>query len=581
MFLKMRPGQGTSERSLAERLIASQMLSLIRRESWPLAGVLALSVAGTALALAQPLLTRHLIDDGLTAGNMPLIIRLCVFMVALGVASSVAGLANRWLYVSSSGRILFALRETVYRHLQTLSPAQFACSSGGDLFARLDGDVAEIQRFGVDAPLSFINSVLALAGALIVMLSLSSRLTLVAFILLPAQVLFLRTFQPRIEMATRRVRERASEIAAFFMDGLPAIKFIQSVNAEAREADRLRALNNRYLADQLRLELTSFLIGGAPGVMVLISTAAIFALGGYYVVEKTLTLGGLIAFCAYLARATGPAQSLLGLYVGFLRMRVSMSRVLDLTAMKPAVTSPANPRPLFDNAKGEIVLDAIRFRYAPDGPCLFDAASLRVRGGMKLGVVGASGVGKSTVVDLLHRHYDPEVGSILLDGVDLRELGLGDLRRRVAVVAQDCFLIEGTLEDNIRFAAPEVSDAAVAAAVELAQLDGFIAGLPQGIQTHVGWRGTALSGGQRQRIAIARAALQNPLVLILDEATSAIDMDGEAQIVRAIDEIFADRTRIVISHRPAALSGCDLVVRVADGRIIPEPIQFRPREAAE
>jgi ATP-binding cassette subfamily B protein len=377
------------------------------------------------------------------------------------------------------------------------------------------------------------------------------------------------------------VRRRADDIAAFFMDGLPAMKFIQSINAEAREANRLQVLNRSYLGDLLHLQLTNYVATGVPGLLILISTAAVFVIGGHQVIEKTLTLGSLIAFSAYLARATGPVQTLLGLYVGFLRTRVSLSRVLELTTIPPAVVSAADPRSLPANAKGLLVLEDVHFQYAIDRAPILKNTDLQVAGGTKIGLIGPSGVGKSTVIDLLHRHYDPGAGRILFDGVDLRDLDLGELRRRVAVVAQDTFLIAGTLAENIRYAAPGASDKEVDVAVRLAQLDRFVAELPDGLETRVGWRGTALSGGQRQRVAIARAVLQEPLILILDEATSAVDTEVEAQIVAAIDKLFADRTRIVISHRAAALIGCDRVVRIADGRIEPVDREVPVMEAAE
>jgi ATP-binding cassette subfamily B protein len=277
-------------------------------------------------------------------------------------------------------------------------------------------------------------------------------------------------------------------------------------------------------------------------------------------------LGSLIAFSIYLARATGPVQTLFGLYVGLVRAKISLARVLELLAILPAVRPPADPVALSENLNGEIALEAVRFRYAPDLPPILDGADLVVPAGGKIGVIGPSGTGKTTLIDLLHRHYDPEAGAIRLDGIDLRAATLGDLRRRIAVIAQDTALVSGTLADNIRYAAPEASASEIAEAARLAQLMPFVNSLPEGLETQVGWRGLALSGGQRQRVAIARALLQNPRVLILDEATSAIDLANESRILEAIDRLFAGRTRILISHRPETLIGCDRIVRLNAGR---------------
>jgi ATP-binding cassette subfamily B protein len=545
------------------------LFGFVRPHAARLAGIALLSLASTGLALAQPYITKFLIDDGLLAGRLELVVWLCLAMVAAGLAGSLLAALNRWHYVSVSGRILFALREAVYRHLQRLSPVYYARTRGGDLMNRLDGDVGEIQRFAVDTLLAAVNGVIALLGALALMVSLSWQLSLLALVLLPAEMLFLRAMRPRVEAMTRRVRERAGDLTAFLFDTLGAMKFIQSVAAEDREAARLEGLNRRYLKDLLRLQMVNFATAAVPNLMTSLSTALVFIAGGAMMIGGQLTLGTLIAFSAYLSRATGPVQTLLGLYVASLRARVSLARVLEITRVEPAVTPPARPRPLPAGGVGEVRFEGLSFGYDRDGPRILTNVDLLAAGGRKTGLIGISGAGKTTLIDLLHRHYDPDAGRILLDGIDLRDLDLADLRRRIAVVAQDTALFAGSLADNIRYAAPEASEAALREAAVRAQVDSFAQALPQGYDTDVGARGTALSGGQRQRLAIARALLQAPLVLVLDEATSAVDYETEARIVRAIDELFPDRTRLVISHRPEALQGADLVLELADGRLVP------------
>ncbi|MDH3914285.1 MAG: ABC transporter ATP-binding protein/permease, partial [Rhodospirillales bacterium] len=453
--------------------------------------------------------------------------------------------------------------------LQRLSPAYYARSRGGDLMNRLDGDVGEIQRFAVDTLLASVNGVIALAGALALMASLSWQLSLLALVLLPAEVLFLRAMRPRVEAMTRRVRERSGDLTSFLFDTLGTMKFIQSVAAEDREARRLEGLNRSYLKDLLRLQMVNFATAAVPNLMTSLSTALVFIAGGTMMIQGRLTLGALIAFSAYLARATGPVQTLLGLYVASLRARVSLTRVMEVTRVAPAVAQPARPRPLPAGGAGEVRFEGLSFGYDPEGPPVLEDVDLIARGGGKIGLIGISGAGKTTLIDLLHRHYDPAAGRILLDGLDLRDLDLSELRRKIAVVAQDTVLFAGSVADNIRYAAPEASDAALREAAVRAQVDRFVLALPQGYDTEVGARGTALSGGQRQRLAIARALLQDPLVLVLDEATSAVDYETEARIVQAIDELFPDRTRLVISHRPEALQGADAILELARGRLVP------------
>lgn len=542
------------------------LLGYVRPHGGRLAAILLLSLFATGLGLAQPYLTKYLIDQGLLAGQFAVVLNLCALMLLLGLGSSLLGAYNRWQYIDTSARILHALRAGVYRHLQTLSPLFYARTRGGDLLARLDGDLAEVQRFAVDSLLSFVNGVLALVGAVVLMFSLSLDLSLLAFVLLPAIVLFLRSIRPKIETQNRQVRERASALTAFFFDSLSAMKTVQACSAEEREAARLDGLQDHYRRDVLRLQLLNYVTGAVPSLLLAAGTALVFVIGGWQVIQGTLTLGTLIAFSAYLARAVGPVQSLLGLYVAWQRARVSLSRVRELTEIAPAVTAPAKPVPLPAAARGELVFERVSFAY-PGGPVLLREVDLRLPAGGKIGLIGPSGIGKSTLLDLLHRHYDPDAGRILLDGVDLRELSLTELRRRVAVVAQEAVLLPGTVLDNLRYAAPEADLDTVYAAARQAQVDSFVQALPQGYDTNIGSRGATLSGGQRQRIALARALLQNPLLLVLDEATSAVDADTESLILTAIDQSFAGRTRLLVSHRPHLLHAADLLLELQDGRL--------------
>ncbi len=558
----------------AERRALSWAFGHVRREARALAVVFALSLGVTAVVAAQPWIMKLMIDDGILGGDFRALVWLTALMLATGLANLVLGGCNRYCHVKLSGRILFALREEVYGHLQRLPPSFFARMRTGDVLQRLDGDVAQIQRFCVDSLLGGVNGALGLAAALALMVWLSWQLSLVALALLPAQYLYLRAMRPRVERRTRRVRERMSDVSAFLVETVPAMKFIQSVGAEGRERSRLGRLNSAYLGDLLRLQVTEFLTAAVPNLLTSASRAGVFLAGGWLIIDGEMTLGTLIAFSTYLGFASGPVHSLLGLYVGVMRLRVSLARVLTLTDATVAVAAPARPRVLPADAAGAVSLEAVHFRY-PDGAApVLDGADLALRGGEKVGVVGISGAGKTTLIDLLQRHFDPQEGVLRLDGIDLREIDLASLRRRVVVVAQDIVLFRGSIADNIRYGCPDATPAAVCEAARLARIDGFIDALPAGYDTLLGERGAQLSGGQRQRLAIARALLQDPLVLVLDEATSAVDPGTEAQLIEAVDALFAERTRIVISHRTDIMVGADRLVELADGR-------FRAREPVD
>lgn len=537
--------------------------------------LLLLSLLATGQVLLQPWLTKVIIDDGLLAGDRDLLVKVALVMILIGLLGMGLSGLNRYLHTLLSGRILFQLREDLYQHLQTLSPTFYAERRTGDILSRLDGDVAEIQRFAVDSLFAAISSILGLIGAVVLLLMLSWQLSLIVALLIPVEVLWMRWMRRKLEQRTRTLRERSADLSSFLVETLPAMKFIQSVGQEAREARRLHGLGDHYLGDLIRLQMSEFFTRAVPGVLTSLSRAGVFLIGGFWVIEGQWQLGALIAFSTYLGMAIGPVQSLLGLYVSIQRVSVSLGRVAELHLSPASVTPPASPRVLPQQG-GHIRFEAVSFAYPGRPRQVLQALDFVIPAGSKVVLSGRSGVGKSTLIDLLQRHYDPQSGRILLDGIDLRDCDPRAIRQRVAVVSQDIVLFRGSLFENLRYAAPQADAEQILAAARRARLEELIAGLPEGIHSQVGERGVQLSGGQRQRVAIARALLQDPLVLVLDEATSAVDQETEAEIMLAVDELFADRTRILISHRPSLSDTATLQLKLDDGviqkRVRPEVV---------
>jgi ATP-binding cassette subfamily B protein len=537
---------------------------------WPERGriivLVLLSAAATALALSQPWLTKLIIDDGLLAGDFRALLTWSSGLLILGVASTALSGYNRIKHTRLSGNILFALREDVYEHLQKLGPGFFSRERSGDLISRMNRDISEIQRFAVDTLFSAFSGVIGLVGTCTMMLLISWQLSLILLFIVPLELIYLVKMRPLVEQRNRQLRERGADITAFFTEKVPAIKFIQSAGAEQRELGRLSALNGIFLGDLVSLQKTEFWTAAIPGLLLTAGRAGVFVLGGYWVIQGGMQVGSLIAFGAYLGMATGPVQSLLGLYMAWQRLRVSLERVSYLRRQPlPAATGTGRTPP--EDLDGELILDDLRFSY-PEGPEIFSGANMTIPAGTRVGILGDSGIGKSTLLDLLQLHLHPRGGRILVDGHDIAEFDPRLWRARIAVVPQDPVIFRDSLANNVRYSVPNASNEEIVEACSRAGLDSLVEKLPQGIDTIVSERGASLSGGERQRIALARALLQKPVVLLLDEPTSAVDPEAELVLVRQIEHLFAGTTQLIVSHRPSALANAELVLAVENGKLV-------------
>ena len=529
-----------------------------------LAVILGLNLAGTALALLRPVPDAHpLVDDALLGQDLNALVRVVVLFTAVTAASFVLNFMSGMRYTKVSAEILFDMRLAVYRHLQRLSPRFFARTPLGEIMSRINNDVGEIQRVLADTALAWVGNVAFLVGTVGMLLWLDWRLFLAAVALLPPAIWALVRYRRRLEVRVRIMRERSADIGTFLIETLRGVRLIAASNAAEREAARFRARNDSFVDSLMKMQRLRYLSGGLPGLLLSASTAVVFLYGGARVIDGAITLGTFTAFMAYQMRLIGPVQGLMGLYTGLATARVSLRRVHELLDEPVEVADAESPAAL-GRVRGELVFEDVWCGHGRGGAVL-EGFGMAVAPGEVVALVGPSGSGKSTVADLIVRHLDPDSGRVLLDGRDVRDIGLAELRAQVALVDQAAFVFNTSILENVRYARPDADEAAVMRAVDRAGLGDFVAGLPDGLGTVVGEDGRRLSAGERQRVAIARALLADPAVLVLDEATSALDAAAEAHVVGAYREVMRGRTTVLITHREEMLRGVDRVVGVGWG----------------
>jgi ATP-binding cassette subfamily B protein len=525
--------------------------------------ILGINVLATALGLAQPYISKLLIDNALAPRNMRALWWVAGLMFGVTVLGFLLNILSSYQYVRVSASMLFDMRLALYRHLQTLSPRFYAKWRLGDLVSRLNNDIGEVQRVSADSLLSVLSNVVFLVGSVAMMVWLNWRLFLFSAIFVPVSLVAFRHYQQKLMVFTRQLRERGADLGSLFVDTLLGMRTVVTSNAGERESEKFRERNGVFVDTLLRLQMTSFLSGALPGAILTAATAGVFLLGGWMIIQGTMTIGTLVAFMAYHMRLLNPVQTMMGLAANLASARVSLSRIFEILDTAPEITERPDARAL-SAVRGDIAFDNVTLRH--DRAEVLSGVSFTIRAGTFCAILGPSGVGKSTIADLLVRLLDPDTGTVSLDGHDLRHLQIKNLRDHVVLVDQAPYLFHATIAENIAYARPSATRTEIEAAGTAAGLDELIRRLPEGYETKTGERGLALSAGERQRIAIARALLRRPQVLVLDEPTSALDADTEKLIARNLREHLGGSTVIAITHRPALAEIADQIVSLREGK---------------
>jgi ATP-binding cassette, subfamily B, bacterial len=521
----------------------------------------------TATALAPPYLAKIAVDQGIKNDNLHTLSLVVIAFVTAGVLNLGASYAQTYFTGWTGERILADLRNLLFRHLQRLSLGFYERNRAGVIISRLTNDVEAIDQLVTDGVTSLVQSTLTLLGTAIILFILDWRLALATLVVFPCMAVATAIFRIRATRAYNAVRVKLGTVTATLAEDIAGMRVVQSFTRERAQERNFIRVNTEYRESNQQTVILSGLYFPFVDLLSSIAIAVVVGFGGYLYFHNDIEIGTLFAFLLYLTNFFDPVQQLSQLYNTFLSATAALDKIMDVMDEEPEVLDRKGAGEL-PRVQGHVRFEDVRFGYGEDGPEVLHGIDLDVPAGTTVALVGHTGAGKSTIAKLLARFYDPRGGRITIDGTDLRDVTQESLRSQLGIVPQEGFLFAGTVRDNIAFGKLDATPAEVIAAAQTVGAHDFIMRLENGYETDVQERGARLSLGQRQLVAFARALLADPRLLILDEATSSVDIGTESKIEEALHILLADRTAFVIAHRLSTIRGADRIVVIDHGTIV-------------
>jgi ABC-type multidrug transport system fused ATPase/permease subunit len=523
-------------------------------------------LAATATALAPPLLAKYAVDEAIGKQDLGLLWWIVGAFLVVGLLNWAMSYVQTYLTGWVGERILADLRNALFRHLQRLSLGFYERTRAGVIISRLTNDVEAIDQLVTDGVTSLVQNSLTLIGTAILLFVLDWRLALATLSVIPLMSIATVIFRVRSTRAYRAVRERLGLVTATLAEDIAGMRVVQAFTREDTNTRNFKAVTERYRDSNMETVVLNALYFPFVDLLSSIALAVVLGYGGHLYFNDDVSLGTLFAFMLYVQNFFDPVQQLSQLYNTFLSATAALDKIMDVMDEEPEVLDVQNaqPLPLVD---GRVTFEGVRFAYGT-GPEVLHELDLEVPAGTTVALVGHTGAGKSTIAKLLARFYDPRDGRITIDGHDLRDVTQSSLRHQLGIVPQEGFLFGGTVTENIAFGRPDATAEEVVQAAQAVGAHGFIMRLEDGYDTHLQERGSRLSLGQRQLIALARALLADPRLLILDEATSSVDIGTERKIEQALRLLLSGRTAFIIAHRLSTIRDADLIVVLEYGRIV-------------